>query len=144
MSNWNLQSGKATTINMLETSMNPYLVWLWKSKGMKLGGYEQPIIQWLHTRLPNNFKLLLSHSDLAHSVCYLLIDKNVQQADGVANVNSRSYVNKLAQEGFSNYFSQYANCDAPAQQLRVGAGSAAATASVAASCGIGDWEFASL
>ena len=55
----------------------------------------------------------------------------------MANVNFRSYFDKLAKEGLANYFSQYALSDAPAQQLRVGAGSAAANS------GIGDWEFAS-
>ena len=66
--NWNFQSDKATAINALEASMHPYLVWFKKSKEIKLDGYEQPIIQWQHTHLPNTFKLLLSHSDLAHSV----------------------------------------------------------------------------
>ena len=65
---WNFHSDKGTTMKVLETSINPYLVWFWEPEGIMLDGYEQPIIQWQHTHLPNTFKLLLSHSDLAHSV----------------------------------------------------------------------------
>ena len=40
LNNWNFQSAKATAIKVLEPSMNPYLVWLSKSKGIKLDVYE--------------------------------------------------------------------------------------------------------
>ena len=43
------------------------------------------------------------------------------------------FFHELAKAGFTDYFSQYALCDAPAQ-LRVGAGRAAANNV------IGDWE----
>ena len=69
---------------MPDTSIIPYLVWFWESNRIKLDGYEQPIIQWHHTDLPNTFKLLLSHSNLAHSVCYNVIDNNVQQTDCIS------------------------------------------------------------
>ena len=114
---------------MPDTSIIPYLVWFWESNRIKLDGYEQPIIQWHHTDLPNTFKLLLSHSNLAHSVCYNVIDNNVQQTDCIPE----RIFHELAKEGFTDYFSQYALCDAPAQ-LRVGAGRAAANNV------IGDWE----
>ena len=95
---------------------------------------KKSIIQWHNTHLANTFKLLLSHTDLAHCVCCSIIDKDVQQAGGIASLNYRSSFHKLTKEGLGNYFSQYALCDAPVS--RVGASKAAANNNT----DIGDWE----
>ena len=91
LNNWTVQSDRSTTIKVLEKHINPYLEWDWDTKEQyKLDAYEKYIIQWHNMHLPNTFKLLLSHIDLAHSVCCSINDKNVQQADGTARVNCRS------------------------------------------------------
>ena len=48
------------------------------------------IIQWHNSHVPDTFKLLLSHTDLAQSVCWSIIDKDVQKVDGMASVNFSS------------------------------------------------------
>jgi hypothetical protein len=134
LNNWNVQSAKGATIKVLEKHINPYLAWYWESKGIKLDGNAQPINKWQSTHLSNTFKLLLYHSDLAHSARCSTIAKNVQQVDCMGNVYMfRFEFQKFLKEGLANYFSQYALCDGLPQ--RVGASRAAAR-----SKDIGDWE----
>ncbi len=135
LNNWNFQPDKGTTIKTVEKHINPDLEWYWEIKRKVQVGYiwkkaHHTVEQ--HTLLPNTLKLVLSHTDFAHSVCCSLIDKDVQQVDVMASVNFRSSFHKLAKEGLTNSFSQYALCGAFAQMV-------GASRFVASSTDIGGW-----